>query len=368
MLFGTFLTLLELDQLFLSCNDIDGYSVGDQDCIEAIIAIDDYCVDVEWDQICQDAYEACVDAVDGCTDVYACNYDPAATNDDGSCDYTDAVWYIPNTPGDGPAIFSCNPIDGYFAGDQDCIELVITNDPFCVDTSWDGICQDAYEACLGGGDCDLICPANADVECGTDTSVEVIGTAVIVGNCDGQGEVEYSDEVEGDDCFYTIYRTFTYTLVTGEVLSCTQEINVADTTGPVFTNSVEDITVDCDENVPAQEACEAEDACNGVAEIGDYSSETGNATDSCVLSTAFGPGPDWAIWLPTLVDDELAPSAYWAFEENEGYLIAYDDGTAHLWGSIYNIDDNSLTMDLTMWFENKFRLGDMVRHGPRLQR
>jgi uncharacterized surface protein with fasciclin (FAS1) repeats len=45
---------------------------------------------------------------------------------------------------------------------------VIANDSFCCDTSWDGICQSAYDAlstsCTGGTDCEATPPACVDIE------------------------------------------------------------------------------------------------------------------------------------------------------------------------------------------------------------
>ncbi|WP_306642400.1 hypothetical protein [Sanyastnella coralliicola] len=89
-----------------------------------------------------------IQAQDGCTDPLACNYDLNAVNDDGSCEYN---IFIPFNPGDGPAILSCaNPQPGvYHIGNQDCLETLIALDPYCVNTNWDAICQNDYEACLG---------------------------------------------------------------------------------------------------------------------------------------------------------------------------------------------------------------------------
>ncbi len=44
-----------------------------------------------------------------------------------------------------------NPDTGAPLSDVDCIALVQENDPYCCNTFWDGICQDAYDECAGGG-------------------------------------------------------------------------------------------------------------------------------------------------------------------------------------------------------------------------
>ena len=64
-----------------------------------------------------------INSADGCTDPNACNYDPAATCDDGSCDY--GLWYLPNNVSDGPVTQACEAPEGYYLAVQSCIETVI---------------------------------------------------------------------------------------------------------------------------------------------------------------------------------------------------------------------------------------------------
>ena len=69
-----------------ACFAPDGYTLAaNQVCAADIIASDSYCVNNTWDQICQDAYDCCLDPTEGCTSIVACNYDPNACTDDGSC-------------------------------------------------------------------------------------------------------------------------------------------------------------------------------------------------------------------------------------------------------------------------------------------
>ena len=90
----------------------------------------------------------------GCTDITACNYDASAEVDDGSCEAA-VHWLIPDVISGGPAIPWCADISsiptGYSVGLFECVASVISNDSYCIVTSWDGICQSAYEACLNPG-------------------------------------------------------------------------------------------------------------------------------------------------------------------------------------------------------------------------
>jgi hypothetical protein len=91
---------------------------------------------------------------DGCTSSTACNYNPAAVCDDGSCDF--GSWYLPvdYSPAGMPAVQACTPPAGYFlAEDVSCLEQIIAADPYCIDTDWDQICQDAYLACCAAPGC-----------------------------------------------------------------------------------------------------------------------------------------------------------------------------------------------------------------------
>jgi hypothetical protein len=92
-------------------------------CCQTVCAIDSFCCEVSWDHLCAEL------AIENCT---SCGGSGA-----GSC-------YAEN----GSA--SCN--------DGTCCAIVCAVDPFCCNTTWDGICVDgALELCLCGnpttGDC-----------------------------------------------------------------------------------------------------------------------------------------------------------------------------------------------------------------------
>jgi hypothetical protein len=68
-----------------------------------------------------------------------------------------------NTDNGFPAITcdgvpECEPSEGCEAEipydeEEECVQTVIANDPFCCETEWDDQCESAYQACLTGGDC-----------------------------------------------------------------------------------------------------------------------------------------------------------------------------------------------------------------------
>ena len=114
-----------------------------------------------------------INSADGCTDPNACNYDPAATCDDGSCDY--GLWYLPNNVSDGPVTQACEAPEGYYLAVQSCIETVIAADPYCVNTNWDNICMRAYNCCLGINGCGDPGACNYDVQACWDNTLCTYG-------------------------------------------------------------------------------------------------------------------------------------------------------------------------------------------------
>jgi hypothetical protein len=147
-----------------------------------VLANDPFCCNVSWDNICQNAYNALNPSCLGCTDSSACNYNPAATTNNGSCTYpgctnTSACNYNPaagcddgscSLPGcTNPS--ACNydasagcdngscvlpaPTPGCVDTSSAAYATVLANDPFCCNVAWDSICQNAYNAlnpsCLG---------------------------------------------------------------------------------------------------------------------------------------------------------------------------------------------------------------------------
>lgn len=117
---------------------------------------------------------------------------------------------------------------------------------------------------------------------------------------------------------------------------------------PQFSGDPEDLSVNCGEDIPEFSDCQATSTCcDGPVTVTSFTSETGAIVHDCVISTANGPGIDWAIWLPELG----APSVAWNFV-GEGHLQVYADGTGHLWGLVANAGDPSLQWNVDLWLHN----------------
>lgn len=125
----------------LSCSAPEGYVIAaNQLCVENVTSTDIYCALVDWDLACQGAYNACNF---GCASPIV--YLPS--------DCGVPVVFLQGGIGDGtPAVISCDgPPFGYEeALSQDCALSVIANDPFCLETEWDSICENAYNECISG--------------------------------------------------------------------------------------------------------------------------------------------------------------------------------------------------------------------------
>ena len=137
----------------LSCDPIDGYFLANQCFVSAIVVSDDYCINNTWDQTCQVAYDEYLTSgnVTGCADPEACNYVECVNLSDGSCNYEQ--WYIPNTLGSSPVVLSCTPLTGFSLANQCSIGNLISNDPFCVNDTYDFTCQTNYNFLLSNLGC-----------------------------------------------------------------------------------------------------------------------------------------------------------------------------------------------------------------------
>ena len=155
------------------CEDIPA---GDCDCngnqLDALGVCGGNCTsDADQDGICD------ADETAGCTDETACNYNPDATDDDGSCAQFDACGIC-----DGPgAIYDCGCSD-IPAGDCDC----------------NGNQLDALDVCGG------TCTADADADGICDDVDDCVGALDACGVCNGPGAIYdcgCSDIPDGDcDC------------------------------------------------------------------------------------------------------------------------------------------------------------------------
>lgn len=96
---------------------------------------------------------------------------------------------------------------------------------------------------------DITCPGDVNVECNTDTSPAVTGSASAVDECDPNAGVTYADEETPGACpqAKTIRRTWTASDTCGNTATCVQTINVSDTTAPTIVLCPPYIQVSCEQ-------------------------------------------------------------------------------------------------------------------------
>lgn len=182
------------DPALAQCNDpaACNYTVEsttDVNCTYAATGFDcagNCILDLDDDGVC-DSVE-----IFGCTDPTACNFDPFATEDDGSCAALDACG-VCGGPG---AIYSCGCFD-VPEGDCDCFG----NQPDAIgecggtclaDLDEDGVCDDV-DPCIGAYDACGVCNGpGAQYACGCDPLPD--------GDCDCEGNQLDAAGVCGGDC------------------------------------------------------------------------------------------------------------------------------------------------------------------------
>src|SRR5690554_1223553 len=183
----------ENDMVTADCECV-GTVVYDCPALEANVgdACDDGDASTENDMVTADCECAgtVIVVVEGCMDPLSCNYNPAATLDDGSCEC--GPWYLPaNYPSnDLPAVRSCDGApDGYeLAENQDCAESTMADDSWCSSISFDGFCAEAYNDCAGIYDCpDLSANVGDDCDDGNPDSENDMVTA----DCECVGTIVY---------------------------------------------------------------------------------------------------------------------------------------------------------------------------------
>jgi hypothetical protein len=197
----------------------------------------------------------------------------------------------------------------------------------------------------------VLCPSDVSVECGSENNFELTGMPEASGVfCDEELHMNYEDVViSSGNCGKVISRTWIITL--GSITEvCTHIITSVDTQGPAIIGLESEINVQCLEGVPGFQDVSVADACSGAGSIQNWSSQTGTVQSECVATTAFGPGADWAVWLPTL---SSASGANFVFNADGGHFDQFADGSAHLHGTVVNTVNASEEFIVDLWFENK---------------
>ncbi|MGB1032213.1 MAG: hypothetical protein ACPGWM_06350, partial [Flavobacteriales bacterium] len=280
----------------------------------------------------------------------------ASFNLEGAGAGTCLIWRVYFDPNDISLAENAEDITGCFALSNSI--AVVRSEGGCTDNLAVNYNADAcYDdgSCNFSDECVVTCPEDMTVECGSDTSAEATGSPQGF-NCLDYAIIMEEDQVSGDDCFYTITRTWNILLPGSDDVyaSCTQTINVIDSEGPVFTDVPADVTVQCLEDVPAQGDAFSEDECNDVVSVTPFDSETGNPVNTCTGATAIADanaGASWAVWLPVLGADGTADSE--AFVGNDLMFVEYADGTAHLTGTVVNDMNADQGFVIDLWLDNK---------------
>ena len=148
----------------LGCLDVTAFNynpsanVDDGSCVPLIFG----CIDptaFNYCDTCNTDNGSCISVQYGCTDSLALNYDDDANTDNGTCIYpyfgcTDpgAVNYEPLANMSDSSCYydaGCYSDQPYYLPNE-CLEWVISVDPFCCDNEWDTPCQDLYNYCQDG--------------------------------------------------------------------------------------------------------------------------------------------------------------------------------------------------------------------------
>ena len=206
----------------------------------------------------------------------------------------------------------------------------------------------------------MLCPDDVTIECGQDINdLDLTGSPTVTLLVGAGYDLVSSDVVvSSNDCQTVVARTWTAQLneLGGSIgtLVCTQVITVADNTGPVLSGVPAASTVACIDDVPAaSSSVTALDACSGSSAVSSFVSATGTPLTRCTLSTAFGPGADWAVWLPSLSSAGYTAGANYVFSAAGGVFEQYSDNTAHLTGELVNTLNPNQRFIADWWFQNK---------------
>ena len=112
----------------------------------------------------------------------------------------------------------------------------------------------------------LTLPENVTVECSDE--LPAVEMPMAEDNCDDEVEVELTEEIVPGDCpgNYTIQRVFRAFDNCGNQAVYMQEITVEDTTAPALEVAA-DVTIECDQEVPAADWTAADDCSEIASEV-----------------------------------------------------------------------------------------------------
>ncbi|HEY8403889.1 MAG TPA: fibronectin type III domain-containing protein, partial [Flavobacteriales bacterium] len=154
-----------------------------------------------------EAVEFTTEHILGCTDETACNYNPDATEDDGSCSYEPTTWYL-DADGDGygdasEAQEACQQPEGYVANNTDCDDSDATvwqSATLYIDADGDGYDAGSETVCYGDNIPEGYAAETLGTDC-NDTDAAAYQSAELYIDADGDGydagseTVCYGDEI-----------------------------------------------------------------------------------------------------------------------------------------------------------------------------
>lgn len=247
----------------------------------------------------------------GCTDVFACNYDPAATTNDGSCEYMSCMGCT------NP--FACNYDPGAIYNNNNC----------------------EYTSCAG-----CIMP----MACNFDPSALVPDNS----QCDFQSCVGCTDFTA---CNFDPEATLS------DMTTCDYPLPDFDCEGnfigcggcePVFLSNLDPQQGTCASDLPlmASEDVIAVNGCLGdTLTVGSYVADVGGNYTYNAGVTADGIGPDGAIRVYGLTALGLASSDY--FVESYPFIVTrYANGIASVYGQVANVNNPNLTWSVHLVLED----------------
>ncbi|TVR38078.1 MAG: hypothetical protein EA392_10945, partial [Cryomorphaceae bacterium] len=195
----------------------------------------------------------------------------------------------------------------------------------------------------------LECPETDPVQCFSDIPEPNVDGIALNGECSGGMVVWDGDVVDGDDCSGTVTRTYIGIDGCQNEYTCVQVFQYNDTEAPQFVDDIEDIAVECEEDVPPLEGIPAIDNCSADVSTWFFETPIVAGEETCELTTAVGPGVDWSIVLFNL------PGAtdYFVFEPGVGSMEVYGDGSAIITGTVFANNNPNQQWLVFMRLENK---------------
>jgi hypothetical protein len=123
------------------------------------------------------------------------------------------------------------------------------------------------------------------IECGTEIPSY---DPAFTDNCGSEVETQNSSTSETVDCVTTITEVYTATDYCGNTSSVTRVVTIVDTTAPIFVEFPSDLTISCEESIPAAELPAASDNCDSDINV-EYNDEIvgGNCPQSYTVVRTF---------------------------------------------------------------------------------